>query len=132
MSKKTCCLYLALCACLSAPLASYAAGDEGTDRGGTRESIGESISDAAITTKVKAAILGDSTLKVMQIKVETNDGVVQLSGTVDTPEAAAHAAEVAQQVKGVKSVANDLVVGAKSDTGSSDMDKGSNSGKSAY
>ena len=76
----------------------------------TRESTGEYIDDATITTKVKAEILNDPMLKVLQIKVETYKGEVLLSGFVDTPQAAARAAEVASKVRGVKSVRNELVV----------------------
>lgn len=76
----------------------------------TRESTGEYIDDATITTKVKTVILNDPMLKVLQIKVETYKGVVLLSGFVDTLQAASHADEVAEKVKGVKSVRNELVV----------------------
>lgn len=76
----------------------------------TRESTGEYVDNAAITAKVKAAILQDSTLKVMQISVKTYKDVVQLSGFVDTAAMKAHAGTVAGQVAGVTSVKNDLVV----------------------
>jgi len=52
--------------------------------GKTYESTGEYLDDSAITTKVKATILGDSKLKVFQIDVQTFKGVVQLSGFVDS------------------------------------------------
>jgi len=58
----------------------------------------------ALTTKVKAYILDNSKLNLMQINVETFKGVVQLSGFVDSNEIAAKAAEVAKTVKGVKKV----------------------------
>lgn len=76
----------------------------------THESTGGYVDDSAITTKVKAAIFGDSELKVMQINVETFKGVVQLSGFVDSNKSAARAAEVARGVNGVVEVKNDLVV----------------------
>ena len=74
------------------------------------ESTGEYFNDMAITTKVKAYILDNSKLNLMQINVETFKGVVQLSGFVDSNEIAAKAAEVAKTVKGVKKVNNSLVV----------------------
>ena len=74
------------------------------------ESTGEYFDDMAITTKVKAYILDNSKLNLMQINVETFKGVVQLSGFVDSNEIAAKAAEVAKTVKGVKKVNNSLVV----------------------
>jgi len=76
----------------------------------TSEGTGGYIDDSAITTKVKSAILMDSSLKVMQINVETFKGEVQLSGFVDSRQSAAKAAEVARGVKGVVSVKNDLIV----------------------
>ena len=75
----------------------------------TRESSGQYIDDSVITTRVKAAILGDSSLKVFQIGVETYKGVVQISGFVDSAQAVKKAGEVAAGVPGVKSVKNNLV-----------------------
>jgi len=74
------------------------------------ESTGEYFDDSILTTKVKASILGDSRLKVMQIDVETFKGVVLLSGFVDSPSAATRAVEIARTIRGVKSVNNALVV----------------------
>ncbi|MDD1627206.1 MAG: BON domain-containing protein [Methylococcaceae bacterium] len=74
------------------------------------ESTGEYVDDSAITTKVKASILGDSKLKTLQIDVETFKGVVQLSGFVDSSEMSTRAAELARTVKGVKMVNNSLIV----------------------
>jgi osmotically-inducible protein OsmY len=71
---------------------------------------GEYIDDGAITTKVKAAIFNEPTLKVFQINVETFKGDVQLSGFVDSAQSVAKAGEVARGVKGVKSVKNSLIV----------------------
>lgn len=74
--------------------------------------VGDKISDAAITTKVKSAIIGEPGLKAMQIDVDTVDGVVTLSGTVNAPQNADQAVRVAQTVDGVKSVNNKLSVKA--------------------
>ena len=76
----------------------------------TRQSTGEYIDDTTITTKVKAAIFEDPSLKTLQINVETRNGVVQLAGFVDTAQNVKRAAEVARGVKGVVSVKNDLIV----------------------
>ena len=75
-----------------------------------REGTGEYIDDSAITTKVKAAIFNEPTLKVFQINVETFKGEVQLSGFVDSAQSVSKAGEVARGVKGVKSVKNSLIV----------------------
>src|SRR5512135_2309192 len=76
----------------------------------TNESTGEIIDDAAITTKVKTAILADPALKVMQINVETFKGTVQLSGFVSSPQDVIDAQQLAAGVGGVKLVRNNLVV----------------------
>jgi hypothetical protein len=75
-----------------------------------RESTGQYVDDAIITTKVKAAILEASTLKTLQINVKTYQGVVQLSGFVDSAQSVSKAGEVARRVEHVKSVENDLIV----------------------
>ena len=76
----------------------------------THESTGAYVDDASITTKVKAAILDDSTLKVFDIHVLTDKNVVKLSGFVDSRFMISRASDVAGKVAGVTSVQNDLVV----------------------
>jgi len=73
-----------------------------------QEGTGEYVDDSVITTKVKAAIFNEPTLKVAEINVETFKGVVQLSGFVNSPTAATKAVEVARRVAGVKSVKDDI------------------------
>ena len=75
-----------------------------------KSGTGEYIDDSVITTKVKAAILDDPSLKVFQVNVETFKGEVQLSGFVDSAQSVKKAGEVARGVKGVKSVKNNLIV----------------------
>jgi hyperosmotically inducible protein len=74
----------------------------------TREGTGEYIDDSVITTKVKAAILGEPGLKVSEINVETFKGVVQLSGFVNSREDINAAVRLARAVNGVTSVKNDM------------------------
>jgi osmotically-inducible protein OsmY len=76
----------------------------------TRESSGQYVDDSSITTRVKAAIFDDPSLKVLQINVETFKGEVQLSGFVDSAQNVRRAGEVARGVRGVRSVKNDLIV----------------------
>jgi hyperosmotically inducible protein len=76
------------------------------------QSAGEYIDDSVITTMVKAAILNDSFLKASQIEVTTVNGVVKLSGTVDSEQSIGRAMEVASSQKNVKSVQTDLIVNA--------------------
>jgi osmotically-inducible protein OsmY len=73
-----------------------------------KEGTGQYIDDSVITTKVKAAILDEPTLKVAEINVETFKGVVQLSGFVSSQAAANKAVELARAVGGVKGVTNDM------------------------
>ena len=72
------------------------------------EGTGEYIDDSLITTKVKAAIINEPSLKVSEINVETFKGVVQLSGFVSSQDDINRAAAIARGVKGVKSVKNDM------------------------
>lgn len=74
----------------------------------TREGTGEYMDDTVITTKVKAAIFNEPTLKSAEINVETFKGVVQLSGFVSSAAAESKAVAVARDVGGVKSVKNDM------------------------
>jgi osmotically-inducible protein OsmY len=73
-----------------------------------KESAGEYIDDAVITTKVKKAIFDESSLKSSEINVETYKGVVQLSGFVSSEADIKKAVEVTRGVKGVTSVKNDM------------------------
>lgn len=74
----------------------------------TQSGTGEYIDDTVVTTKVKAAILGEPGLSVSEINVETFKGVVQLSGFVSSREDINSAVRVASAIDGVKSVKNDM------------------------
>jgi len=76
---------------------------------GHERSTGTVIDDATITTKVKAALLAEKDVKSFEIKAETFEGVVQLSGFVDSQWQIDKAVQVASRVEGVKSVKNDLI-----------------------
>ena len=73
-----------------------------------QEGTGEYIDDTVITTKVKAAVLDEPSLKSAEINVETFKGVVQLSGFVSSQANISKAVEVTRGVPGVKSVKNDM------------------------
>ena len=73
-----------------------------------QSSTGQYIDDSAITTKVKAAIFNEPSLKVNQISVETYKSVVQLSGFVDSSASMDKAVTIARSVQGVSSVKNDM------------------------
>ncbi|WP_224961952.1 BON domain-containing protein [Geomonas subterranea] len=76
----------------------------------THESTGEYVDNTVITTKVKAAIFNEASLKTLQISVKTYKDEVQLSGFVDSAQSVAKAGEIARSVPGVGSVKNDLRV----------------------
>ena len=64
----------------------------------------------ALTAAVKAKLIEDSTTKAHHINVETQKGVVQLTGFVNSNEEKARAAQLAGDVDGVVSVKNDLEI----------------------
>ena len=74
----------------------------------TQEGTGEYVDDTVITTKVKAEIFNEPSLKSAEINVETFKGVVQLSGFVNSQDDINRAVRVARSVKGVVSVKNDM------------------------
>jgi len=74
----------------------------------TTEGTGEYVDDTVITTKVKAAIFDDATLKSAEINVETFKGTVQLSGFVNSRADIDRAVAVTRRIKGVTSVKNDM------------------------
>ena len=74
----------------------------------TQESTGQYMDDTAITTRVKAAIFNDASLKSAEINVETFKGVVQLSGFVNSNADIQRAVALAQGLSGVRSVKNDM------------------------
>lgn len=79
----------------------------------TRESTGQYIDDATITSKVKTALAKDPYTSALDISVETYKGVVQLSGFADSEGEKSRAGQVAADVSGVRSVKNDVRVKAR-------------------
>ena len=74
------------------------------------ESAGEYLDDSVITTKVKASILDQPSLKSTEIRVETFKGTVYLRGIVSSQAIVDKAGEVARGVNSVRSVKNELRV----------------------
>ncbi len=74
------------------------------------ESTGQYVDDSVITTKVKAAVFNEPTLKSAEVNVETFKGIVQLSGFVSDAGDVQKASELARNVTGVVSVKNDMRV----------------------
>ena len=76
----------------------------------TTTTIGDKIDDAVITTKVKAALLADESIKSLDIATVTRDGEVQLSGFVDNQTQIDQATAIVRGVEGVKNVINELSI----------------------
>lgn len=74
----------------------------------TQASLGETVDDGWITTKVKTAFVEDKAVSALNIQVETFKGNVQLSGFANSSDERRRATELASAVKGVKSVKNDI------------------------
>jgi osmotically-inducible protein OsmY len=72
------------------------------------EGTAEYIDDTVITSKVKTEIFNEPSLKSRELNVETFKGIVQLSGFVSSQAEITKAVQVARNVKGVKSVKNDM------------------------
>ncbi|MCU0759944.1 MAG: BON domain-containing protein [Steroidobacteraceae bacterium] len=79
-------------------------------RTGGAATAGEIVDDTTLTARVKAALVENDQTKAHQINVAASNGVVQLSGFVDSASAKSAASQVARTVDGVKSVRNDLDV----------------------
>nr|MBA3506220.1 BON domain-containing protein [Betaproteobacteria bacterium] len=73
---------------------------------------GDMVADSAITAKVKTAMLADSDVKGLQINVETVNGVVTLTGSVDNKSHIDKAMSLTKGIEGVKSVENKLTAKA--------------------
>ena len=75
-------------------------------------SVGTEIDDTIVTTRVKAAMVGDLELKGADVKVETRKGVVKLSGFAETQAQVMRAIAVARAIDGVKDVENGITLKA--------------------
>lgn len=74
------------------------------------KTVGETIDDATITTRVKTAFINDPVVGALRIDVDTFKGVVTLSGRVKTKAEEAKAIELARKVNGVTDVKSTLQI----------------------
>lgn len=70
--------------------------------------VGGKVDDSILTTRVKAALLADPSIKSLDIGVLTRQGEVQLSGFVDNQSQIDRALEIARSIAGVGSVSNEM------------------------
>ena len=89
--------------------ATASAADSTRQMGAT---AGDKVDDATITAKVNASLAADKDLSAIKIDVDTQNGVVTLSGPAPSATARERASEIARSVKGVNSVNNQLTVKA--------------------
>jgi len=76
----------------------------------TGDTLGQNIDDTTITTAVKGKLAADKGSSVTRVQVDTNRGVVALTGTVESAADRARAEQITRTVGGVKGVANNLQV----------------------
>ena len=76
----------------------------------SKETIGDTLDDAWIHTKIVAKLIADSDTPERKINVDVVNNVVTLRGTVDTPQAKTDAEKIAKETDGVKNVVNQLKV----------------------
>jgi len=78
------------------------------------KSVGEKMDDAKITTEVKTKLAADKVKSLVNVSVETDAGVVRLTGKVPTVDDKAQAEKITRRVKGVREVRNELKIEAAS------------------
>jgi hyperosmotically inducible periplasmic protein len=76
----------------------------------TGETAGQNIDDSTLTTSVKTSLARERLNTLTRVGVETNNGIVYLTGEVETAAEKSRAGTVASQVNGVKKVVNNLQV----------------------
>ena len=89
---------------------AFILGLAGCASSGTGQKTGAYVDDAWITTKVKSEMVADKDVKAHKIDVDTKNGVVTLTGTVETWQEANKATDIARGIKGVTAVENDIRV----------------------
>ena len=75
-----------------------------------QEPVGAYIDDTAITTSVKARYVENKDVDASSIRVETLNGTVMLSGFAKSATEKGTAEKIAMNVKGVKSVKNEIAI----------------------
>lgn len=100
----------ALMTILLTGLLGMSAGMVGCSVAQGQQSVGSYVDDATITASVKKKLLEDPVVSGLAVDVDTNDGVVQLSGFAKTQTEKDRAEAIARGTKGVKSVKNSLTI----------------------
>ena len=91
-------------------VAGAPASDASQKMAATTDKVVAAVDDGTLTTKVKAALLAEPGLRSLQIAVETKNGAVTLSGTVDNATSRERAKDIASSVTGVATVVDQLTI----------------------
>jgi hyperosmotically inducible protein len=83
--------------------------DPGSQTASSR-STGQVVDDAAITAKIRAALLADPEVSALKVNVDTNQGAVKLKGEIKSLALRKKVEQIAKGVAGVRSVDNQLIV----------------------
>lgn len=75
------------------------------------DNISNALSDTAITTKIKAKLAADSITSAYKVSVETNKGVVTISGKVPNQNAIDRTIDIVSDTDGVRDIINELSIG---------------------
>jgi hyperosmotically inducible protein len=76
----------------------------------TGKTAGENVDDATVTSAVKSQLVMDKAANLTRVDVDTNQGIVYLNGTIEPSEQKQRAEDLAERVKGVTKVVNNLQV----------------------
>lgn len=76
----------------------------------TGQSVGQNIDDKTILAAVKTKLVADKASNLTKVNVDVTNGTVYLTGNVESAEQKASAERLAQDVRGVRSVVNNLQV----------------------
>ncbi len=75
------------------------------------QTVSSQVNDVALVAKVKAKLVADPEINPFRINVDSNEGVIRLSGAVEKRSAKREAARLASRTEGVRRVINDLTIG---------------------
>jgi hyperosmotically inducible protein len=92
------------------PMAAKPAPDTSQKMAAATDKVATAVDDGTLTAKVKAALLAEPGLRSLGISVDTKNGAVTLSGSVDSAASRDHAKDVASSVAGVATVIDQLTV----------------------
>ena len=79
-------------------------------RSTTGQSVGQNIDDKTLLASVKTKLVADKVSNLTRVHVDVNNGTVYLTGNVESAEQRSRAEQITNEVKGVRSVVNNLQI----------------------